>query len=401
MTQAPARELGVAPRTEPVTYAGAGGGRRVLAYLIDLTIVAIAGALGWWLHPVVGVILAVEAALVFLLLQARTGATPGKRLLGQRVVQDGTLKAPGLRRAVVRTAILALAQVSVLAPAVLILRSRQGRGWHDKRAGTGVIDIREAVQPGAAQSPQASRTPSDSPWSPSGITQTWNPGQLPAGQVTGSASSPRRDTWAPPPGYGVVSQVPQVPQVQGPPAQTPAAPARPAPITSAPAPGIDGSAAPARSRPVQPPSEPVSSQPWAASAPEQTLFPGQRVARPSRVAHEPAAPPAPVITLAADDGETFQITGRGLLGRAPRAADDSTSLQLVTLSDPARSMSRTHVAFGLHAGVLWLEDLGSANGTTLRLGSGREVKLVPGQRVLAPTGTMILVGRKTLVVRAG
>ena len=85
----------------------------------------------------------VAFAVQVLLLTALTGQSLGKRVLGIRVVrlaeQDG---APGFLPAAIRTAL-----VMLVLPAVFM--DRDGRGLHDKAAGTLVVRTR-AARPFAA-----------------------------------------------------------------------------------------------------------------------------------------------------------------------------------------------------------------------------------------------------------
>ena len=72
-------------------------------------------------------------ALQVILLQALTGQSIGMRLVGIRVARLGALDAPpGLLPATIRTALIFL-----VLPAVLL--DRDGRGLHDKAAGTIVL----------------------------------------------------------------------------------------------------------------------------------------------------------------------------------------------------------------------------------------------------------------------
>lgn len=71
------------------------------------------------------------------------------------------------------------------------------------------------------------------------------------------------------------------------------------------------------------------------------------------------------------DGQHVETTGNGVIGRNPAVhtpgteMDDPAHVELVTLSDDAKSVSRAHLAFGQYEGVFWVMDLGSANGTTI------------------------------------
>lgn len=115
---------------------------RVAAFALDIVLSALIGAL---VRSVVGgddsrLSLADEAAFAaqVVLLTALTGQSLGKRVLGIRVVrlarQDG---APGFLPAAIRTALAVL-----VLPAVFM--DRDGRGLHDKAAGTVVVRTREA-----------------------------------------------------------------------------------------------------------------------------------------------------------------------------------------------------------------------------------------------------------------
>ena len=77
-------------------------------------------------------------ALQVLLLTALTGQSLGKRVLGIRVVRLGQPDGPpGFLPAAIRTAL-----VMLVIPAVFM--DRDGRGLHDKAAGTLVVRTREA-----------------------------------------------------------------------------------------------------------------------------------------------------------------------------------------------------------------------------------------------------------------
>jgi uncharacterized RDD family membrane protein YckC len=117
-------------------------GSRIAAFALDVLFSALIGAL---IRSVVGgddsrLALADETAFAVqvLLLTALTGQSLGKRVLGIRVVrlaeQDGP---PGFLPAAIRTAL-----VMLVIPAVFM--DRDGRGLHDKAAGTLVVRTREA-----------------------------------------------------------------------------------------------------------------------------------------------------------------------------------------------------------------------------------------------------------------
>ena len=123
-------------------------GSRVAAFVLDVVFSALIGALvRQLLHGRttldLGLADEVAFAVQVLLLTALTGQSLGKRVLGIRVVrlaeQDGP---PGFLPAAIRTAL-----VMLVLPAVFM--DRDGRGLHDKAAGTLVVRTR-AARPFAA-----------------------------------------------------------------------------------------------------------------------------------------------------------------------------------------------------------------------------------------------------------
>lgn len=125
--------------------------RRILAYLIDLAVVgAVAVAvylptMSWLLTAVI----VTELILGLWLWEVHSGRTIGKALLGLRAAQADRNYAPGLKRGAIRGGLLGASHgLAVLGPIGLIgtaHRDRSGRGqaWHDRVAGTRVVDIRE------------------------------------------------------------------------------------------------------------------------------------------------------------------------------------------------------------------------------------------------------------------
>jgi len=71
------------------------------------------------------------------------------------------------------------------------------------------------------------------------------------------------------------------------------------------------------------------------------------------------------------DGQHVETSGNGVIGRNPAVhapgteMEDPGHVELITVEDDAKSVSRAHLAFGQYDGVFWVMDLGSANGTTI------------------------------------
>lgn len=106
-------------------------------------------------------------------------------------------------------------------------------------------------------------------------------------------------------------------------------------------------------------------------------------AAPAAIAPAPAVAPAPQVeagtipVFVLSDGTVIQATGLGFIGRAPRAPESIPDAILVRVPDGTRSLSRTHAAFGVEDGQLWVQDLGSANGASVRHVDGSTSALAP------------------------
>jgi hypothetical protein len=148
--------------------------------------------------------------------------------------------------------------------------------------------------------------------------------------------------------------------------------------------------------------EPVLSETPAASVPRFDPFPwGER----------PAANPVPGAEAGDDDfeqtlivprrntgerfvlqfstGESVTVSGSGLVGRNPMPQPGEFFDYLVSISDPGKSVSKTHLEFGQDAGAFWVSDRFSGNGSVVRepgmppkrLGAGKRFRIVRGSRV--------------------
>jgi len=104
-----------------------------------------------------------------------------------------------------------------------------------------------------------------------------------------------------------------------------------------------------------------------------------------------------VITL--DTGQAMTVSGPGLIGRAPRVVAGERCDHLVEIDDPQRTLSRTHVRFGIEGAGFWLADAGSGNGTVLVLPNGSSTMLAAEQRVMVPSGSTVRIGGRSFTVR--
>ncbi|MBG6094672.1 RDD family protein [Nocardioides luteus] len=362
--------------------------RRFYAFAIDRVIAwaifAAAGVAAWLIFfrngntlagtgLIAGVVLVVW--LVGTILTGSGGKTPGKMALGLRVVSDdsGAAGRPiGVGKAFVRQALLGLCTIPTLGIgtatfAWVAAMDERGRrqGWHDRRAGSVVVDVRPpAVVEAEEEAPaprrivnlttmrlkQAEATPerAERPQTPAAPTQSPAAHAAAAQAVAEAQAAPTQV------GMPVARQAPPAP------VPTPAPPAPPAP-------------------PAVPP-----------------------VAQPAPPA-PPTAAPQPAVTarwrVTFDTGQSFVVEGLAIVGRGPEPRPGEEVSHRVALSSSDMSLSKTHAQFQVAAdGTLVVMDRGSTNGTTLirqgaarALGARRPAALIDGDKVKFGDRTMDVV----------
>ncbi len=106
----------------------------------------------------------------------------------------------------------------------------------------------------------------------------------------------------------------------------------------------------------------------------------------------------PALRLVFDTGELVEVSGAGLVGRAPEPGPAEHADHVVAIDDPDLSVSKTHLAFGPQDTGIWVEDLGSTNGTQVEVGGTPPRTLVPGDRVPVPHGGTVHFGARSFVV---
>jgi hypothetical protein len=109
-------------------------------------------------------------------------------------------------------------------------------------------------------------------------------------------------------------------------------------------------------------------------------------------------PPVPYV-LSFSTGERIVVVGSGLLGRRPYVQPEESFEQLVSIADHERSVSKTHLEFGLEGGDLWIRDRYSANGTVIIPPSGAPHHLEPGRRYRVPRAGRVEIGDRWFDVR--
>ena len=301
------------------------------------------------------------------------GLTPGKAMVGLRVLSAEDARPVGVPRALLRTFLLGVATLptlgfgaAALAWTAMVDPSGWRRGWHDLRAGTVVVDVRPRP---AAEEPQE-----EPPRQVVNLTAM----RLVPASPTPPRRVPTRGKRPPaPPAEPPVAQPPATPKVtprQGlgwplvgdAPTDAPAVP--PAPLPPLPQRGP---------RPSAPPPD--------FSITERT--------RP----HPPAGPPARwQVTF--DTGEQFEVRGLTLVGRRPEPRPGEPVKRLVTLPSDDMSLSKTHAQFQVVPdGALVVMDRGSTNGSIL-IRAGVTKRLVGGKPATMRDADRVRFGDREMTV---
>lgn len=124
----------------------------------------------------------------------------------------------------------------------------------------------------------------------------------------------------------------------------------------------------------------------------------------SGAAYDPPPGPVPVTvdagvpSLVLDHGATLRLDRNYVLGRDPSTPPGADQAQPVTVVDPERSLSKTHVLVEADAGGVWVTDLHSTNGVSVADPSGIVTNAVPGTRTRVPVGGTITYGNRTMRV---
>ncbi|MGO4535433.1 zinc-ribbon domain-containing protein [Leifsonia sp. 2MCAF36] len=97
-------------------------------------------------------------------------------------------------------------------------------------------------------------------------------------------------------------------------------------------------------------------------------------------------------TLSFSTGDAVEVSGSGLVGRRPITQPGEEVDHLVVVSDPTRSVSKTHLEFGLEGDELWICDRYSGNGTVAHPLGGVARQCEAGRRYRVTRGTRVEIG---------
>ena len=369
MSPAPQLPDGVVP---------APGARRLGAFLIDavlitvayygITAVALAMGLASGSIETLMTMTTVSGLIVIALVAAMTawlwtrGYTPGHRLLGLRwAAWDGA--GPAGARSVgwyILAVLIGVPTLGVATILTLLITDPQGRNWIDCVCGTVVVTAR----PGGPVAPRSGRSV---------------PGT--AGGAMGPGAS------APAPAF--------VEDTQEQPPLT-ASQLRDRLGAAAAAGAADGPFAAIPAIPTVPTAPTALAAPVALAAAAEPIGDG-RIFAPTPAPAGPA--PVPAATLVMDTGQRIALVApRTLLGRAPVAVAPWEEADTVPVTDPDRSISKTHLAVLLDGDRLSVRELGSTNGSAVVAADGARTTLLMGQDVVVPDGARVELGDRSFTV---
>jgi uncharacterized RDD family membrane protein YckC len=283
--------------------------------------------------------------LVQLILHGIRGVTVGKAMVGIRSVNVAQFTKPGFWRIVLRAIVFwtALAIIPILGAVPFLLSplwdsEKRGRGWLDKIGRNWLLDVRRGLDPFDQKALRHARRRLDAPQV---VPEVHMPSLATgaAGAVTSFVPAGRSRS-------GVISA-----QSFG---DTPASLWQPPPVGEG---------------------EPISA----------VLL---------------SSPPAHSV-LQFDDGMRVDVTGVGILGRAPAPLEGEAIDHLVAVIDESMRISKTHAAFGVDGRGLWVTDRGSSNGTTVTPPGGATISLVPWERSYVSGNTVVDVGGRSFTVVEG
>ena len=326
---------------------------------------------------IAGVVLVV--GLAFAVVLGIDGVSPGKGIVGLRVVREEDGRPIGIPAAVLRTIVLGVAGlptfglgVATLAWTAVADPSGRRRGAHDRMTGAVVVDIRPQPVP----EEEVDERP----------RQIVN---LTAMRLMPSPHEQPVETPAPAP----ASTPAPAPAPAPAPQQAPPAPARePAPDPAS-APGRHAAPATAWPSPSPPPSSarPVHDYP----PPPPSAVPGQPIATQRRV---DATTPAAIWRVSFDTGESFVVEGLALVGRRPEAPGGEPVRHLVPLRSTDMSLSKTHAQFQVVPdGALVVMDRGSTNGSVV-IRRGVSKPLTAGRPATLLDGDTVRFGDRSMTV---
>ncbi len=110
---------------------------------------------------------------------------------------------------------------------------------------------------------------------------------------------------------------------------------------------------------------------------------------------QPASRP---FVLVSTTGQRFEVTGRSLLGRNPKASPGVAYEAVLVVVDPGKTISKSHAELMVVADELLVLDLDSGNGTVVETPGHAPVRCVPGMPQPVRRGSRLVLGRQAIDV---
>lgn len=399
---------------EAATFPAAELDRRFYAFAVDRLLawaVFVAAGFLWWRFLVddgrpwagIGGIVATVAlvSLVYAVLLGVAGTSPGKALMGLRVVRYDDGRPVGVPVAVLRTGVLGLFTLPTLGLGLATLAwtavmdpGGRRRGGHDRMTDAVVVDVRPV--------PEVEEEVDERPRQVVNLTALRLMPEPPAGRHH-VPPQPERAPATPEPTPGPTPE--SVPPPPTPP-PAPPAPSPTAPSSIGTAPRTDpGAVPPGADPPPPPPAEQRPQQEGAQAAPTSppraaggpTLHRGVTAGESSEA---PGATEEPVARwrVSFDTGESFVVEGLALVGRRPEPRPGEPVRHVVPLRSSDMSLSKTHAQFQVVPdGALVVMDRGSTNGSVV-VRQGVSKSLTAGRPSTLVDGDTVHFGDRTMTV---
>lgn len=330
----------------PSDFEGATAGRLVVAYLLDLLICMLIVSAVVFFYPswTLAAMTIVELCLLYTLTLAIYGHTIGSVISRTRGVHARTQGKPGITAASLYMLMMTALHLGVIAPLIVQLTARNGQTFITRLAG--IIHVQKAqhtTQSAVTSDAYGRQTASGA------SSQHWD----------GPASD--QQPISPHAAHQPLHSTPNTPQ-------TPTATSQRVASTH----GVAPTPVQRLSVTVGNTQTPTTPNAFRPAHPTQPT-PASQFAAANGAASPASQAQAWVIF---DSGERAPIMNVLIIGREPQplAPGDQTLL----IADPSRSMSRNHVRLSISSMGLQIEDLRSANGTTVKYPNGAISPLAAG-----------------------
>jgi len=151
----------------------------------------------------------------------------------------------------------------------------------------------------------------------------------------------------------------------------------------------------------RPPMPPSPTPPAAAQSGEAARAETPAPATGPAQVQRPTSVPAPSWSLTLADGTALPLTGATYVGRNPSALGAAPEATLLPLTDPAKSLSKTHALLVPELDYLMVTDLHSTNGIAVITPGGAVTVLEPGRTSPIAPGSQLQLGSFTVTVTRG